>query len=116
MAVVAGSTDVLSGMTTGTTTLEFLTTSLAFGPVGFLTRPVAVSCHCHFQLGFAGTLTRAPDQVTELVPDAVALATAVPVAYVPALPPVQPVKLVAVMPVHVTTPDDPTEIVFGPEL
>jgi hypothetical protein len=34
----------------------------------------------------------------------------------PAAPPVQPVKLVAVVPVHVTTPDEPTEIVFGPEL
>src|SRR5438128_12672578 len=102
MAEVAGSTDVLSGITTGRTTVDVLTTSLAFGPVGFLTRPVAVMFHWYFQLAVAGAGSRVPDQVAELVPDAVALATAVPVAYVPALPPVQPVKLVAVMPVHVT--------------
>ena len=115
MAVVAGSTDVLSGITTGTTAVAFLRTSAA-GPVGFLTRPNAVSSHCHFQLGLVGTLTSVPDQVTELVPDAVALATVAPVAYVPAVPPVQPVKVVAVMSVQVTAPEEPTEIVFGPEL
>ena len=85
---------MLSGMTTGTTAVALLTTSPAAGPVGFLTRPNAVSCHCHFQFGLVGTLTSVPDQVTELAPDAVALATVVPVAYVPAAPPVQPVKVV----------------------
>jgi hypothetical protein len=33
--------------------------------------------------------------------------------YWPAWPPVQPVKLVDVVPVHVTTPDAPKEIVFA---
>src|SRR5580765_1494956 len=114
-AVVPGSTEALSGMMTGTTAVVVLTTSEA-GPVGFLTRPLAVSCHCHFQLGLLGTLTSVPDQVAELTPAAVALATVVPVGYVPPAPPVQTVKLVDVMPVHVTAPDEPTEIVFGPEL
>ena len=106
---------MLSGMTTGTTAVALLTTSAA-GPVGFLTRPNAVSSHCHFQLGLVGTLTSVPDQVTELAPDAVALATVVPVAYVPAAPPVQPVKVVDVIPVQVTAPEEPTEIVFEPGL
>src|SRR6476619_4400101 len=114
-AVVPGSTEALSGMMTGTTAVVVLTTSEA-GPVGFLTRPLAVSCHCHFQLGLLGTLTSVPDQVVDPLPEAVALATVVPLAYVPAAPPVQPVKLVAVIPVQVTTPEGPTEIVFVPEL
>ncbi len=107
---------MLSGILTGTTAVAFLTTSPAAGPVGFLTRPNAVSCHCHFQFGLVGTLTSVPDQATELAPDAVALATVVPVAYVPAAPPVQPVKLVTVIPVQVTAPEEPIEMVFGPEL
>src|SRR3954469_6881865 len=102
-------------MTTGTTAVAFRVTS-AVGPVGFLTRPIAVSSHCHFHVGFAGTLTSAPDQLTELAPAAVARATAAPVAYVPGEPPVQPVKLVDVIPVQVTTPEEPTEIVFEPAL
>jgi hypothetical protein len=57
-----------------------------------------------------------PDQVAEPPAVAVALATGAPVAYVPAVPPVQPVKLVAVSPVQLTAPEAPTEIVFGPEL
>src|SRR3954469_16507955 len=97
-------------------TLAFLTTSDALGPVGFLTRPNAVSCHCHFQLGLAGTLTSVPDQATELAPEAVPRETVAPVAYVPALPPVQPVNVAAVMPVQVTAPDEPNEIVFRPGL
>ena len=36
--------------------------------------------------------------------------------YWPARPPLQPVKLVAVVPVHVTTPDDAKTIAFGPAL
>src|SRR3954452_11925177 len=107
--------ETLSGMTTGTTAVALLTTSAA-GPVGFFTRPNAVSRHSHFHPGLAGTLTSDPDHVAELVPDAVALKTGVPVGYVPAAPPVQPVKLVGVVPVHVTTSGDPTEIGFDPEL
>src|SRR5215471_17838343 len=102
-------------MITGTTAVAVLTTSDA-GPVGFLTRPLAVSCHCHFQLGLLGTLTSVPDQVVDPAPAAVVLATAVPVAYVPGAPPVQPVKLVAVIPVQATAPDAPTAIVLEPEL
>src|SRR6266480_7885991 len=104
MAVAPGSTDVLSGMTTGTTAVAFLTTSAA-GPVGFLTWPNAVRSHSHFHFGFVGTLTSEPDHVTELIPNAVALATGVPVAYVPAAPPVQPVNVVDVIPVQLTGPD-----------
>ena len=106
---------MLSGIMTGTTAVAFLRTS-PVGPVGFATRPNAVSSHSHFQLGLDGTLTSEPDQVTEFPPNAVALATVVPVAYVPATPPVQPVKLVGVMPVQVIGPDEPAEIVFAPEL
>src|SRR5262245_8823076 len=102
-------------MITGTTAVAVLTTSDA-GPVGFLTRPLAVSCHSHFQFGLVGTLTSVPDQVVDPLPESVALATVVPVAYVPAAPPVQPVKLVSVIPVQVTAPEGPTEIVFEPEL
>ena len=36
--------------------------------------------------------------------------------YCPAWPPLQPVKLVDVVPVHVTAPDAPKAIVFAPEL
>src|SRR5262249_18075848 len=102
-------------MMTGTTAVALLTMSDA-GPVGFLIRPLDVSCHCHFQLGLLGTLTRVPDHVVDPAPAAVARATDVPVGYVPAAPPVQPVKLVALIPVQVTTPDAPTEMVFEPEL
>src|SRR5262245_30605976 len=114
-AVVPGSTDALSGMITGTIAVAVLRTSDA-GRVGFLTRPLAVSCHCHFQLGLLGTLTSVPDQVDDELPEAVALAMVVPVAYVPATPPVQPVKVVAEIPVQVTAPEEPTEIVFEPAL
>jgi len=44
------------------------------------------------------------------------LVTAVPEAYAPAVPPLQPVNEVAVVPVHVTVPDEPNEIVFVPAL
>ena len=44
------------------------------------------------------------------------LVTAVPDAYVPAVPPLQPVKDVAVLVAHVTVPDEPNEMVFVPEL
>src|SRR5262245_41963749 len=102
-------------MITGTTAVVFLTTSDA-GPVGFLTRPLAASRHSHFQFGLLGTFTSVPDQVVDPLPPPVALATEVPVAYAPATPPVQPVKLVEVIPVQVTTPDGPTEMVFAPGL
>ena len=39
-----------------------------------------------------------------------------PCGYCPAWPPVQPVKLVDVVPVQVTAPDAPKAIVFAPEL
>jgi hypothetical protein len=115
VAVVPGGTDVLSGITTGTTAVALLTTSAAVGPVGFLTLPDAVSCHSHFHFGLVGTGTSVPDQVTEPLVYDVYLTTVVPVAYVPAAPPVQPVNVVGVMPVQVTGPDEPTEIVFEPE-
>ncbi len=66
---------MLSGITTGTTAVALLTTSAA-GPVGFFTRPSAVSCHCHFHVGLAGTLTSVPDQVTDPVPDALVVVVA----------------------------------------
>jgi hypothetical protein len=44
------------------------------------------------------------------------LVTVVPEVYVPAAPPEQPVNDVAVLPVHVTVPEDPNEIVFLAEL
>src|SRR4051812_49071314 len=45
-----------------------------------------------------------------------ALLTGVLVAYWPACPPAQPMKLVTVVPVHVTGPDAPNWIVFAVEL
>ena len=44
------------------------------------------------------------------------LITVVPDAYVPAVPPLQPVKLVEVLPLQVTVPDEPKEIVLLPVL
>jgi hypothetical protein len=44
------------------------------------------------------------------------LVTVVPDAYVPAVPPLQPVKLVEVVPVHETVPEDPNEMVLLPVL
>jgi hypothetical protein len=44
------------------------------------------------------------------------LVTVAPAVYVPAVPPLQPVKDVPVVPVHVTVPEEPNEIVFAPEL
>ena len=44
------------------------------------------------------------------------LITFVNVAYVPAVPPLQPVKLVEVLPVQVTVPEEPKEIVLFPVL
>jgi hypothetical protein len=44
------------------------------------------------------------------------LVTVAPEGYVPGVPPLQPVNDVAVVPVHVTVPDEPNEIVFTPEL
>src|SRR3954452_4465554 len=45
-----------------------------------------------------------------------ALTTGVSCGYWPARPPLQPVKLVAVVPVHVTTPDEAKTIAFDPAL
>src|SRR4051794_8573723 len=45
-----------------------------------------------------------------------ALYTGVPCAYCPAWPPLHPVKLAEVVPVHVTTPDAPNVMAFAPEL
>jgi hypothetical protein len=44
------------------------------------------------------------------------LVTVAPEGYVPAVPPLQPVKDEPVIPVHATVPEDPNEIVFAPEL
>src|SRR4051812_32905101 len=45
-----------------------------------------------------------------------ALATGMFCGYWPGWPPLHPVKLAAVVPVHVTTPDAPKVIMFAPEL
>ena len=44
------------------------------------------------------------------------LVTVAPEGYVPAVPPLQPVNDVPVVPVHATVPEEPNEIVFAPAL
>src|SRR5215468_5505478 len=67
---------------------------------------------------FAGVLSSASETDSAALGgrDVEALSTGMPFGYWPGRAPVHPVKLLAVMPVHLTTPDAPKVIQFAPEI